>query len=109
MLQDQAYRSRCTEILASCISIDGGFQETLVNLRDYLLLEYGARISRGRTTKDERRQFMENVLRPFFRYLHRVDQLKSHAKYLIDDIDKAGYTYRNLVESIKLLGKPEIV
>lgn len=109
MLQDQAYRSRCTEILASCISIDGGFQETLVNLRDYLLLEYGARISRGRTTKEERRQFMENVLRPFFRYLHRVDQLKSHAKYLIDDIDKAGYTYRNLVESIKLLGKPEIV
>ena len=109
MLQDQAYRSRCAEILASCIMIDGTFNETLCNLRDYLLLEYGGRMGRGRTTKEERRQFMENVLRPFFRYLYKVDQIKQHAKYIVDDIDKAGFTYRNLVESIKLMGRPEII
>lgn len=109
MLQDQSYRSRCTEILASCISIEGTFSETLCNLRDYLLLEYGGRMGRGRTTKEERRQFMENVLRPFFKYLHKVEQIKKHAKYIVDDIDQAGYTYRNLVESIKLMGKPETV
>jgi hypothetical protein len=110
MLQDQAYRSRCTEILASCISITGAFQETLVNLRDYLILEYGTRMgSKGRVTKEERRNFMENVLRPFFRYIHKVEQLKEHARLIIEDIDKAGYTYRNLVESIKLLGKPESI
>lgn len=109
MLQDQAYRSRCTEILASCIAITGGFQDTLLNLRDYLLFEYGGRIGRGRTTKEERKNFMENVLRPLFKYLHKVEQLKEHAKYIVDDIDKAGFTYRNLVESIKLLGKPESI
>lgn len=107
MLQDQAYRSRCTEILASCISIDGTYSVTLLNLRDYLLLEYGGRMGKGRTTKEDRKQFMENVLRPFFKYLHSVEQLKTHARYIIDDIDKAGFTFRNLVESIKLLGKPE--
>ena len=106
MLQDQQIRSRCTEILASCISISGTFNETLTNLRDYLMLEYGGRFS-GRSTKEERRNFMENVLRPFYRYIHKVDQLKEHARYITEDIDKAGFTFRNLVESIKLLGKPE--
>ena len=37
------------------------------------------------------------------------EQIKKHAKYIVDDIDQAGYTYRNLVESIKLMGKPETV
>lgn len=106
MLLDQAHRSRCTEILAATISISGTFQETLTNLRDYLLLEYAKQIG---GTKNERQQFMENVLRPFFRYIHKVEQLKAHAHLVIDDIDKAGYTYRNLVESIKLLGKPESI
>ena len=106
MLQDQAYRSRCTEILSSCIKITGTFQETLDNLRDYLMLEYGSQIG-GRTTKAERQQFMESVLRPFYRYLHDVRQLQEHARYLVDDIDKAGFTFRNLVEGIKLLGRPE--
>lgn len=106
MLQDQAYRSRCTEILASCIAISGTFNDTLNNLRDYLILEYGHRIS-TRTTKAERQQFMESILRPFYKYLNQVDQLKEHAKYLIDDIDKAGFTFRNLIEGIKLLGRPE--
>ncbi len=106
MLQDQAYRSRCTEILSSCISITGTFAETLNNLRDYLQLEYGHRIP-GRPTKSERQQFMESVLRPFYKHLHSVSQLQEHARYLVEDIDKAGFTFRNLVESIKLLGRPE--
>lgn len=106
MLQDQAYRSRCAEILASCIAVSGAFQETLTNLRDYLVLEYGSRIS-TRTTKGERQQFMESTLRPFYKYVNEVEQLKEHARYLMDDIDKAGFTFRNLIEGIKLLGRPE--
>lgn len=103
-LEDQRYRSRLTEILASTIPITGTFTETLTNLRDYLLLEYGKRIG---GTKNERQQFMENVLRPFFRHIHRVEQLKDHCRFIIDDIDKAGYTFNNTIELIKLLGKPE--
>jgi len=106
MLQDQAYRSRCTEILTQTLEITGVYQDTLTNLRDYLLFEYGKRLG---GTKGERQQFMENVLRPFFRYIHKVEQLIDHAKLIVGDIDQAGYTYRNLVESIKLLGKPEII
>lgn len=108
MLQDQSTRSRCTEILASCISISGTFAETLNNLRDYLMLEYGGNIG-TRTTKEERKQFMVSLLRPFYRYLHDVSQLQEHARYVIDDIDKAGFTYRNLIEGIKLLGRPETI
>ncbi|MNV25352.1 hypothetical protein D3C71_1164480 [compost metagenome] len=103
-LLDQQYRSRCTEILGSTIPITGAFQDTLTNLRDYLLLQYGKRIG---GTKNERQQFMENVLRPFFKRIHKVEQLKEHCRFIVDDIDKAGYTFNNLIELIKLLGKPE--
>ncbi len=107
MLMDVRYRGRLAEILASCLAITGGFQETLLNLRDYLLLEYSGRLTKHRTTKDERRNFMENVLRPFFRYIHKVEQLKAHAELIVADIDKTSYTYTNLVAAIKLLGKGE--
>ena len=103
-LQDQQYRSRCSEIMGSTLPFTGTFQETLTNLRDYLLLEYGKRIG---GTKHERQQFMENVLRPFFRRLHIVEQLKAHCKFIMEDIDQAGYTFKNMIEYIKLLGKPE--
>jgi hypothetical protein len=107
MTHDTSCRSRCAEILMSCLAITGDFQDTLNNLRDYLMLEYGGRITTGRSSKEERRQFMENVLRPFFRYIHKVEQLKKHAEYLVEDIDKASYRFRDVIEAIKLLGKPE--
>ncbi len=106
MMQDARIRSRATEILASTIAIKGTFTDTLTNLRDYLILAYGKRLG---GTKEERRNFMENILRPFFKYIHKVDQLREHARYIIEDIDKAGYTFKNLMESIKLLGKPESI
>lgn len=105
MIQDQQIRSRCTEMLSSCVAIETSYKETLDNLRDYLMLEYSGSLG-TRSTKDERRSFFESVLKTQYKYLTKVDRLRQQATYIITDIDKAGYNYRNIVEMIKLMSNP---
>jgi hypothetical protein len=106
MINDAQYRSRCVEISASCLAISTTFEETLNNLRDYLIYKYFSKYVSGRATKEERRQFMESILTTFYEYIRRVKHLEEHTKLIINDIDQTGYTYRNLVEAVKLLGRP---
>lgn len=108
LIQDQQTRSRCAEILGSCVTITGTMTDTLNNLRDYLLLEYSDLLKSIGTVK-ERQAVVESVLRPFYKYLEQVEQVRVHAKIIIEDIDKAGYAFTNLVSAIQLLSRPERV
>lgn len=108
MIQDTSIRARCTEILGSCVRINGHINDTLNNLRDYLLVEYNDSLRIVGTVK-ERQSIVESVLRPFYETLDKLEQLRSHARLIVEDIDKASYIYRNLVESLKMLSKPETV
>lgn len=108
MLQDQATRSRCVEMLGECIKISSSMEDTLVNLRDYLLSEFSQQLKRV-GTQTERKSFVESVMMPFYEYISDVQTLEKSARLVVDDIDKAGYTYRNLVEAIKILSRPEQV
>ena len=109
MLIDQSTRSRCAEILGACVKVRGALSETLDNLRDYLIFAYSARLKSVGGTQAERKAFVESVLRPFYKFLSNVSQLEEHCKVIITDIDKAGFTYTNLVETIKILSAPERV
>lgn len=106
LLQDQQHRSRCAEILGDCVKISGAMTDTLDNLRDYLLIEF-TDLLKGVGTVKERQSVVESVLRPFYQYLEQVEQIKQHAKIIVEDIDKAGYAFTNLVASIQLLSRPE--
>lgn len=106
LLQDQQHRARCTEILAVCVTVSGTMTDTLNNLRDYLIIEY-TDILRSIGTVKERQAVVESVLRPFYEYLEKIEQLRSHARLIIEDIDKAGYGFTNLVHTLQLLSKPE--
>lgn len=109
MLQDQATRSRCTEILGACIKIRGALSDTLDNIRDYLIMTYSSKLKLVGGTQSERKAYVETVLRPFYKYLTEVSMLEEHCKVIIQDIDKAGFAYTNLVETIKILSAPERV
>lgn len=109
MLIDGQNRSRCVEILSACLSVSQTFDDTLNQLRDYLIDTYYSRFSTGRSTKDERRQFMAQVLDPMYEYSRKTRLLETHAKYIIEDIDQWGYTYRNIIEGVKLMGRPNEV
>jgi hypothetical protein len=106
LIQDQRVRSRCTEILGVCITVAGAMKETLDNLSDYLLIEYTDLLKTLGTVK-ERQAVVESVLRPFFKYLDQIEQLRAHAKVIIEDIDKAGFAHTNMVAAVQMLSRPE--
>lgn len=106
LLQDQQARSRCTEILGVCVNVSGAMAETLDNLRDYLVIEYSD-LLRSLGTVKERQAVVESVLRPFYKYLSEIEQLRAHARLIIEDIDKAGYAFTNLVHVAQMMAKPE--
>lgn len=109
MLQDQATRSRCAEILGACVKVRGSISETLDNLRDYLIVTYSSKLKLIGGTQAERKAFVESVMRRFYKFLAEVEQLEEHCKVIITDIDKAGFTYTNIVETVKILSAPERV
>lgn len=106
ILQDGQARSRCAEILGICVEITGSMNDTLTNLRDYLVTEY-AEFLKAVGTVAERKAVVETVLRPFYEYLNNVEQLRQHAKIIMEDIDKAGFGYTNLIAALQMLSRPE--
>lgn len=102
LIDDQANRSRLTEILMSCIHTMRNLNSTLDSLEGYLLVEYAAQLSSIRT-KAERVGFIQyHILVKYKRYIDRVQRVKEAAELVIVDIDKAAWMYRNLIESAKL-------
>ena len=110
MLNDQASRSRLTELLMSCIHAKRNLENTLENLEGYLMIEYADQLSPIRT-KAERTNFISHhVMSKYHKYIDRVARIKEAAELATVDIDKAGYMHRNLIEAIKLAaGRREVM
>lgn len=110
MINDQSSRSRLTEIMMSCVHSVKNLEQSLDMLEGYLLLEYSSTLSNIRT-KAERQSFMRHhILTKYRRYVNRVNRVKDAAELVITDIDKAGYYYKNLIETVKLAaGRREVI
>ena len=102
LLDDQAHRSRLSEIMMGCVHVARNLSGTLETMEGHLLSEYSDLLSSIRT-KTERQTFVRaNVLNKYMKYVDRVDRVKVAAETVIIDIDKAGYMYRNLIEAVKM-------
>jgi hypothetical protein len=102
LLDDQAHRSRLSEILISCVQIIRNLENTLESMEGHLLMEYDDLLREIRT-KGERQTFVRtNVLNKYLRYVDRIDRVKQTAEIIITDIDKAAWMYRNIIEAVKL-------
>lgn len=110
LIDDQAHRSRLTEILMECVKIIRNLENTLESIEGHLLLEYSELLSEIRT-KSERESFIHhNILKEYFKHIEKVERIKQVAEFVIVDIDKAGYMLKNLIEAVKLAaGRREAV
>ena len=108
MLQDQATRSRCAEILGTCTKITTAMERTLSKLRDYLMSEYGDKMKMV-GAQAERKAFVEAIMREFYDFFDEVKTLEKASLIVIEDIDKANYMFKNLVAIIQVLSRPEQV
>lgn len=110
MLDDQANRSRLTEILMSCVHAQKNLTSSLDTLEGYLMVEYASELSVIRT-KGERVSFMaHHVLSKYHKYIDRVSRVREAAEMVTVDIDKAGYMYKGLLEAVRLAaGRREVM
>lgn len=98
---DQAQRSRCTEILMSCVHVTEQLNRALSALKDHLLLEYSDQLRQFRT-KEERMQVLNIALRKFTRFLDNIKVLHALTELVIGDIDKAAWAMRASIEALKI-------
>jgi hypothetical protein len=105
-IHDHSFRSRLTEILVIGYEASANLNKTLNSLTDYLLSEYANDLSKLRT-KEERKQFIGSILDNFYDYLRDAELLITIAKAYIDNIDKGGYTIKELVQAHQVIRKFE--
>ena len=102
MMTDQQYRTRITEILMSCVKVEKSLSRSVTQISDYLGTEYHSVIYQVYKTKYERVAFIESVLRKYTTYLDKIDELKQRCVLLTTDIDKAGYMFKGLIETVQI-------
>lgn len=100
-LQDQANRSRLTEIAMHCYKAENTLSEALTNLKTYLLMAYAADLGFIRT-KDERLQVVNMALAPFQAFTAEVAKVRALANMVVEDIDRGAWSLKLLVSAYQL-------
>jgi hypothetical protein len=100
-LLDQSNRSRLTEISMKCFKAENTLTEALEPLKSYLLMTYAQDLAFIRT-KDERTQVLNMALFPFVKFIGRVQQVRTLANLVVEDIDKGAWSLVRLIDSMKL-------
>lgn len=100
-IQDQAIRSRMSEILMTCLKARTRLEASLKSLRNHLLLEH-ASLLRQFKTKDERLNLLNIVMRKYVKYLDALEAVQKLSEYVVVDIDKAGYALERNIKILEL-------
>ena len=104
--REMSTRSRCVEMKVMCTQIERSMKSALDYFEDYLLLEYSVELKHFGTVK-ERQKFVQGLLRPFQEYLDKVISMNAEIQVYIDDIDKAGYGLKAMVDVFVTIFKTE--
>jgi hypothetical protein len=101
ILDDQAKRSRATEILVRAVRAESLMQNALDSLKYHLLLTYSEEL-RSFRTKEERLQIINTTLKQFNTFLKNVNVLKETANLIVMDIDKAAWSLKSVISVLEL-------
>lgn len=108
-LQNQRYRSRCVELRIKTTDIQCLLKAHLSALRKHLKSTYASVIkSRGYTTISARDEYIDSLLVDGIRQLQALESLEKILILVIDDIDKAAFTIKEIVEVFKINAKREV-
>ena len=106
IIQDQSYRSRMTEMLTQCYASKRALDRLLDVFHDYALVEF-AKDLRVLGTQKERDALINTLLNRFQKYTSSLDAFIQEVDYYVKDIDKAGYTAKNIAEVYAIVFKKE--
>lgn len=105
LLQDSSYRSRIIEI---SIGVSRNLQnlttaiEALVN---YVVTEYADKSLAVVKSRVEREQIIRVVISKVQELVDKHKNLAEFCSYIVTDIDKAGFSYKNVIELFDIMTK----
>lgn len=106
IVQDQSYRSRITEILAIVSSSYKTLDDLLERFQDYVTVTYANDLKAVGAAK-ERERTVKNIMAEYYRYCDNLSLLISEIDLYLKDIDKAGYAFKSLVDTLGLINQRE--
>lgn len=106
IVQDQSYRSRMTEILATVKNASKHLSDMLERFQDYAAVEY-ARDLKAVGAAKERERAVRNVMAEYYRYSDELTLLIDEIELYIKDIDKAGFAFKSMVDTLHILNQRE--
>jgi hypothetical protein len=105
-LKDQAVRSRTTEIIIRCVRAHTLLANSVESLKYHLLISYSNDLKSFRTVA-ERAQIVNMTLKRFDTFLTDVMVLKDSAQLVVNDIDKASWALKSVLQAMELHHSPE--
>lgn len=106
IVQDQSSRSRMTEILAILTASHKDLNDLLSRFQDYVAVAYANDLKVLSTAK-ERERCVKNIMAEYYRYSDNLSTLIGKIDFFIKDIDKAGYAFKSLVDTLGLINQRE--
>ncbi|QYW03134.1 hypothetical protein pEaSNUABM14_00174 [Erwinia phage pEa_SNUABM_14] len=106
IIQDQAYRSRMTEILTTIHSASKLLNDMLERFQDYASVTYAKDLKAVGAAK-ERERCVRNVMVEYYRYADNLETVVAELDLYIKDIDKCGFAYRALVDTLNIINQRE--
>jgi hypothetical protein len=105
-LNDQAVRSRTTEIIIRCVRAHTLLLNAVESLRYHLLIVFSDELKSFRTIA-ERAQVVNMAIRTFESFLTDVSVLKESAQLVVGDIDKAAWALKSVITAMEMHHNPE--
>lgn len=105
-MQDQAHRSRAAELQMKCIRLSSQLTDVITALRDHFSVTYSEELSSHKTVK-ERDSVLNKVLDRGVQMVNQLNRVVSVADYLVEDIDKASFALKHVIEVLKITHTPE--
>ena len=102
LLKDLSFRARLVEIRVKVSISISNLEEAIKAMRRYVSTEYADDL-REFSTSDQRKSFVDRILKSGLEYLGEGQTLIDMLDMLIKDIDQASFQLRNAVEILKLL------
>lgn len=105
--RDTAYRSRVAEILFKATRTKHLITSRINNLRDILNLQYKDLLYSVYRTQADRNMFLDQNMREFSTYSDSLTKLIESARIVVDDIDKAAWSLKLILEAVSVHKKAE--
>lgn len=99
---DQSNRSRLIEIALDCKRIHNNISIQLDLVRESLMLKYRKSLASYRSKEEKSRVLDTGLFRDIVLYLRQIENLLEEIEYVVEDIDKAGFTLQRLSTAISL-------